>query len=122
VTRRRQISAEAVGRAAALSPPRCRPMLRGTLLVGPYDLAMDLYAVLLGGPVAEGRMGEDHEVVFVVADSPPEARTLAKAKWTGVGRGHVDAVQRIEAVDGCSVTVTPTAGLTGDRIELQSDN
>ncbi len=67
-------------------------------------------------------MGEDHQVVFVVADGPDQARSLAKSKWTGVGRGHVDAVQRIEAIDGCSVTVTPTAGLTGDRIELHSYN
>jgi hypothetical protein len=28
---------------------------------------MDLFAVHLGGSVAPGRMGEDHEVVFVVA-------------------------------------------------------
>ncbi len=83
---------------------------------------MHLFAVLLGGPVGPGRMGEDHEVVFVVAEDPDQARRLATAKWGGVGRGHVDAVQRIEAVDGCSVTVTPTAGLTGDRIELHSDN
>jgi len=83
---------------------------------------MHLYAALLGGPVASGRMGEDHEVVFVVASSPEEAKKLAKAKWSGDGRGHVDATQRIDAIDGHAVTVTPTADLSGDRIELHSYN
>lgn len=67
---------------------------------------MDLYAAYLGGPAAAGRMGEDHEVVFVVAATPEEAEALAEAKWSGAGRGHVDAVQRLDTVDGYDISVT----------------
>jgi hypothetical protein len=75
---------------------------------------MDLFAVYLGGPVAPGRMGEDHEVVFVVAADDAEVEVLAKAKWTGVGRCHIDAVQRLDQVDGHAVSLTPsTAGPAG---------
>ena len=66
--------------------------------------AVHLYAAFLGGPVADGRMGEDHEVVFVIADDPIEAKSKAKDKWSGVGRGHVDAVQRVEVVDGFAIS------------------
>jgi len=68
---------------------------------------MQLYAAFLGGPVAAGRLGEDHEVVFVVASTPDEAKGLAKAKWSGAGRGHVDAIQRIDTVDGHVVSIEP---------------
>ena len=40
-------------------------------------------------------MGEDHEVVFVVADDMVSARRAAKAKWGGDGRAHVDALTRV---------------------------
>jgi hypothetical protein len=70
---------------------------------------MDLFAVYLGGPVAPGRMGEDHEVVFVVAADDAQARVLAKAKWTGLGRCHVDAVQRLDEVDGHVVSLAPSS-------------
>ncbi len=48
-------------------------------------------------------MGEDHEVVFVVADGEVSARRAAKAKWGGDGRPHVDALTRIDRVDGFAV-------------------
>jgi len=51
-----------------------------------------LYAAYLGGDLGPGRMGEDHEVVFVVAGDEPAARRAAKAKWGGDGRPHVDAL------------------------------
>ena len=66
---------------------------------------MHLYAAFLGGPVADGRMGEDHEVVFVVADDPVDAKAKAKLKWGGTGRAHVDAVQRVDVVDGFTVSL-----------------
>ena len=50
-----------------------------------------LYAAFLGGDLGTGRMGEDHEVVFVVAEDAVSARRAAKAKWGGAGRPHVDA-------------------------------
>ena len=60
---------------------------------------MHLYAAFLGGPLAGDRMGgEGHEVVLVVAEGLSDAK--AKAKWSGIGHGHVDALQR----DGCCTT------------------
>lgn len=69
---------------------------------------MDLYVVYLGGPLAPGRMGEDHEVVLVAADSVKEARAAAKKKWRGDSRAHIDAVAHVAVVDGHRVTLTPT--------------
>jgi hypothetical protein len=83
---------------------------------------MYLFAAFLGGPIAGGRMGEDHEVVFVVASSADEAKRLAKGKWGGEGRAHVDAVQRIDAVDGHEISVSTSAHPSGDRVELHSYN
>jgi hypothetical protein len=81
-----------------------------------------LYAAFLGGSLAEGRMGEDHEVVFVVARDPAEAKKLAMAKWHGAGRGHVDAVQRLDAVDGYQVVITAGGDTVGDQTVLDSYN
>jgi hypothetical protein len=79
-----------------------------------------LYAAFLGGPLAEGRMGEGHEVVFVVAPDLAEAKARAKAKWSGGGRGHVDALQRIEMVDGFEVSLAEAG--SGDRLTLDDYN
>jgi hypothetical protein len=62
-------------------------------------------------------MGEDHEVVFVAADDPKEVRRQAKRKWRGAGRPHVDAIQRIDAVDGWRVALEP-GDAEGDVTEL----
>ncbi len=67
--------------------------------------ASRLYAVYLGGELAPGRMGEDHEVIHVVAPDVREARHLAKAKWRGSGRPHVDAVLHLDVVDGYEVVL-----------------
>jgi hypothetical protein len=80
-----------------------------------------LFALYLGGPVAAGRMGEDHEVVFVVAPDVSTAKVAARAKWGGAGRPHIDAVQRIEMVDGHLVGLTATAE-GGDRTQLEDCN
>jgi Domain of Unknown Function (DUF1543) len=81
---------------------------------------MLLFAAFLGGPMAEGRMGESHEVVFVVAEDLKDAKAKAKAKWHGTGRGHVDALQQIDMVDGFEISLV--AGGQGDRIPLDSYN
>jgi hypothetical protein len=81
---------------------------------------MHLFAAFLGGPMAEDQMGEGHEVVMVVASDLKEAKTRAKAKWSGVGRGHVDAVQRIDMVDGFEISLELVG--EGDRNELDSYN
>ena len=79
---------------------------------------MHLYAVYLGGDLAPGRMGEDHEVVFVVGDDTNDVRRRARAKWSGAGRAHVDAVRRLDTIDGFAITLDEVGG--GDRTELDT--
>jgi hypothetical protein len=79
-----------------------------------------LYAAYLGGPMEDHRMGEGHEVVLVVASDTTEARSRAKSKWSGPGRAHVDALQRIEMVDGFAVRLEQAGD--GDRVELDDFN
>jgi len=68
-----------------------------------------LYAVYLGGDPAPGRLGEDHEVVFVVTTDPRSARRAARAKWSGADpKPHVDMVQELDAVDGYEVALLHT--------------
>ena len=68
---------------------------------------MHLFAAFLGGELGPGRMGEDHEVVFVVAEDMVSARRAAKAKCGGDGRAHVDALTRLERVDGYAIGLEP---------------
>jgi Domain of Unknown Function (DUF1543) len=79
-----------------------------------------LFAAYLGGDLGGGRMGEDHEVVFVVAEDTRNARRAAKAKWGGIGRAHVDALTRIDAIDGFAVALTHAGG--GDATETEGYN
>jgi hypothetical protein len=57
-------------------------------------------------------MGEDHEVVFVVAEDMKGARTAAKAKWGGTGRPHVDALTQLDVIDGHTLILEASG--TGD--------
>jgi len=78
----------------------------------PDDGLPRLYAVYLGGDPAPGRLGEDHEVVFVVTTDPRSARRAARAKWSGTDtKPHVDMVQELDAVDGYEVTLAHTGKL-----------
>jgi hypothetical protein len=79
-----------------------------------------LFAAFLGGELAPGRVGEDHEVVFVVAEDTESARRAAKAKWGGDGRPHIDALTRLDVIDGFAVGLEPAA--TGDVIETEGYN
>ena len=81
---------------------------------------MHLFAAYLGGPLDAGRMGEGHEVVFVVAADRAQAKARATAKWRGAPPGHLDALERIVQVDGYSVTLTESAG--GDDLEMETFN
>ena len=65
-------------------------------------------------------MGEDHEVVLVVAPDLEEAKVRALGKWSGEGRGHVDALQQIEMVDGFEIALSETG--EGDRVTLDGYN
>jgi Domain of Unknown Function (DUF1543) len=79
-----------------------------------------LFAAFLGGELTPGRMGEDHEVVFVVAEDVPSARNAAKAKWGGDGRPHVDALTRIDMIDGYAIGLEQVGG--GDATETEGYN
>lgn len=78
-----------------------------------------LYAVYLGGDLTPGRMGETHEVVFVVGQDLGDVRARARAKWMGAGSAHVDAVQRLDRIDGFDVSVVRAAS-EGDVTDLDS--
>ena len=60
-------------------------------------------------------MGEDHEVVFVVAENMLAARRAAKAKWGGDGRPHVDALTRLDMIDGFAIALEQQG--EGDTLE-----
>jgi hypothetical protein len=79
-----------------------------------------LFAAFLGGDLTAGRMGEDHEVVFVVAEDMESARRAARAKWGGDGRPHVDALTRLDVIDGFAVGLEP-AGV-GPTTETEGSN
>ena len=86
---------------------------------------MDLYAAYLGGPLADGRMGEGHEVVLVAAADRADAESRAVAKWRGTPPGHLDALERIVRVDGYAVTLSSAPGgdgATGDHLEMETFN
>lgn len=77
-----------------------------------------LYAVYLGGDPAPGRLSEDHEVVMVVATDVAQARKLARAKWGGTTRPHVDAVQAVTVIDGHRVSLEPTSEAESAEIDV----
>jgi hypothetical protein len=93
-------------------------------LMAPFVLAtlpgVHLFAAYLGGELSPGRMGEDHEVVFVVADDLISARRAAKAKWRGDGRPHVDALTRIDMIDGYAIGLQEAG--SGDQTETEGYN
>lgn len=76
-----------------------------------------LYVVYLGGDQPPGRLGEDHEVVLVVASDVKEARRAARAKWSGHSSGHVDAVQTIDVVDGFEIQLLPTERVSANEMD-----
>ena len=74
--------------------------------------SMKLFVVYLGGKLVEGRMGEDHEVVVVVAEDVTSARRAAKSRWRGVGDPHIDAVRQLDVVDGYKVMLSEAEPFT----------
>ncbi len=75
-----------------------------------------LFVVYLGGEPAPGRMGEDHEVVLVVAEDVKSARTQARAKWSGSSRPHIDAISVVHRVDGYDIGLS--SGQPGDLLDI----
>lgn len=58
--------------------------------------------------------------MFVVAEDMESARRAAKAKWAGDGRAHVDALTRLDMIDGFAVGLEPAG--TGDTTETEGYN
>jgi hypothetical protein len=81
---------------------------------------MHLYAAFLGGELAADRMGEDHEVVFVVAEDTVAARKAACRKWGGGGRAHVDAVTQLDMIDGYAISLAASG--EGDTTTMEGYN
>jgi len=81
-----------------------------------------LYVAYLGGELGSGRMGEDHEVVFVVAEDMPSARRAARAKWGGDGQAHVDALTRLDRIDGYAIDLGRQGAGDGDVTETEGYN
>jgi len=81
---------------------------------------MHLYVAYLGGPLDAGRIGEGHETVLVVAADRAEAKAKAKAKWQGAPPGHLDALVRVDRVDGHQVTLSEVGG--GDVLDAETYN
>lgn len=82
---------------------------------------MKLYLIYLGGQLAEGRMGEDHEVIAVVAEDQTAAKQRAKVQWKGVGAPHIDAVRCLDTVDGYQVTVAQLPETVPERPVIDDD-
>ncbi len=76
------------------------------------------YAAVLGGNQTGSRLGEDHEVVFVVAEDEEEARAKAKTKWSGETTAglHIDSLAKIDLVDGYTIQLAPDGD--GDSISV----
>jgi hypothetical protein len=66
-----------------------------------------LYMAYLGGAPSDGRFGEDHAAVLVVAITKAEAKSRARGKWAGESRGHVDVIKCVDEVDRHDVALTP---------------
>jgi hypothetical protein len=79
---------------------------------------LQLFAVYLGGDPLPGRLSEDHEVVHVVALDVKTARSMARAKWGGSTRPHVDAVKPISVIDGYSVLLRPTNDPDSNEVDV----
>jgi hypothetical protein len=86
------------------------------------DKMPSLYAVVLGGNQTGSRLGEDHEVVFVVAEDEPEARAKAKSKWSGETTAglHIDSIAEIDIVDGFRIQLAPEG--EGDCISVNQNS
>ena len=76
-----------------------------------------LYIVFLGGNLPPNRFGEDHEIVTVVANSQEEAKKLAKSKWSGYGKAHIDGIMQVDVVDGYKVNLTKVDGVSRQILE-----
>lgn len=78
-----------------------------------------LFVAYLGGKTNKSRIGEDHEVVLVVANDKEEAKKKARIKWGGEGAAHLDMLVEINIVDGYKVNVEKAS--TADSLIADDD-
>ena len=86
--------------------------------MGTMAEAVQLFVVYLGGDPPPGRLGEDHEVVVVVAPDLKSARAAGRAKWGGTGKAHVDAVRELGVIDGYAVRLERTDRPDTDGLDV----
>ncbi|QQS15587.1 MAG: DUF1543 domain-containing protein [Candidatus Moraniibacteriota bacterium] len=80
-----------------------------------------LFIVFLGGRLSDNRMGEDHEVVAVVAEDDSEAKLKAREQWKGLDRKsvHIDSMMELSRVGGYAVSLSR---IEGGEDDVQRDN
>ncbi len=59
-------------------------------------------------------------MVFVVAEDTTSARKAAQKKWGGDGGAHVDALTRLDMIDGHAITLMRSG--QGDTTSLEGYN
>lgn len=70
-----------------------------------------LFVCYLGGKLVPGRIGEDHEVIIVVAEDLKDAKKKARLKWAGQPIDvHVDYITELDVVDGYKINVVKIDG------------
>lgn len=74
-----------------------------------------LYAVFFGGKIRKENLIEDHQIVFIVASTDEEARSLAKEKWDASDI-HIDGTQILNSVDGYNIKLEKTNSLKDDFV------
>jgi hypothetical protein len=71
---------------------------------------MNLYLLLLGAE-APGRVVEQHNYFFGIAEHLPGPLPEARAFWPDAGHSlHIDGWREVNKVDDCTVRVVPLAG------------
>ncbi len=81
-----------------------------------------LFVVFLGGKLQDGRVGEDHEVVPVVAEDSHDARVRARKKWKGLDQKsvHIDSMMELSSVDGHDVSLNRVGNEEENDIRVES--
>ena len=67
-----------------------------------------LFLAYLGGKMSLSRIGEDHEVVLVVAEDKADAKMKAQSKWKGEGAAHLDMLTEVGVVDNYIINLEKT--------------
>lgn len=72
------------------------------------DTNLKLYMVLLGC-TPKGRLTEQHDIFFGIANSVTELKADMYAFWSDGGQLHIDSWREVTHVDGHRITITPKA-------------